>query len=369
MTHALAPTFTETYAARLLQTEDGIDALCSQVLEAEEVDAFTHAALEGYAAMLQGPGKRIRGVLTITGYELGRDLYPPADGSEPLDDRAIATGAAGAMEALHAYLLGFDDMADRADLRRGLPTVHTHMNGFLQKQGVEGDAAELARSYTEIAGLILQHEAQAALLSLPAPPANIQRAGYILNRGLTSTGRGQGRDMLPQGFGVGLRHALQTATDKTAHYTFALPLQVGAALAGAPLSSLQEVERYAFFSGLAFQVRDDIISTFGDPATTGKDALSDVREGKETILVALARDRANERGQQILRTVLGNMAVKHADVQALLGVIRETGALDIAGALVDRLAQEAVASIPQDWPELHTQFLRDLALSGAQREK
>jgi len=242
------------------------------------------------------------------------------------------------------------------------------MTAFLQEKGAGDGAAELARSYTEVAGLILQHEAQAAFLSLPAPPERIQSAAYILNRGLARTGYGQGRDMLPVPGSDGLRHALQTATDKTAHYTFTLPLQTGAALAGAPLSSLHDFEPYAFFSGVAFQVLDDIIGLFGDPANTGKD-MSDIQEGKVTLLVALARERANEREQRLLNAALGNTALQQADAQAFLDVIRDTGALDSARELVHRLVEQAIDSIPAHWPAPHRQFLRDLAIQGAQRQK
>jgi|GEM_PF-189155 len=366
---AATPTFSETYAARLTQTEAGIAAFCDQLPaeESDEIDEFTRAALDGYTALLRGPGKRIRGVLAVTGHEWGNDMYPSeTDVSD--GDAAVASGAAGIVEALHAYLLGFDDMADRSSRRRGLPTVHAHMTTFLQERGVGDDAPELARSYTEVAGLILQHEAQATLLSLPTAPDRIQRAAYILNKGLARTGYGQGRDMLPTAHSSGVRHALQTATDKTAHYTFTLPFQIGAALAGAPLPALHDIEPYAFFSGVAFQVRDDIIGIFGDPTVTGKDVESDIKEGKTTILVALAREKANERGQRILDAALGNTALGPADVQAFLDVIRET-ALELANALVDRSIAQAIDALPSHWPAQHIQFLHDLAISGAQRQK
>lgn len=362
-----ASTFSETYAARVAQTEIGIDAFCNELVP-EDSDEFTRAALDGYTALLRGPGKRLRGVLAIAGYELGCELYSETDGTSA-DDAAIASGTAAAIEALHACLLGFDDMADRADLRRGLPTVHTRMQAFLEEKNVPGDTAQQARSYTENAGLIVQHEAQAVILSLPVPPERVRYAAYILNKGLARTGHGQGRDMQPPGFGMGVERALQATLDKTAHYTFTLPLQVGAVLAGTPLASLHDFEPYALFSGLAFQVRDDVLGILGDPTITGKDTLSDIKEGKETLLVALARERTDERGQQILRATLGNMALEQADAAAFLDVLHQTGSIDLANTLVDHLASQAVDSIPPHWPERHTQFFRQLALSGSQRKK
>lgn len=380
MTPELAPSasFNQTYANRLQLVEAGVERFCNQLC-VEDADPITSEARKAFVTVFKGPGKRLRGVLTATGYELGRELYP---GMEAPADETLIGDAAGMMEAVHAYILLFDDMADGASRRRDLPTVHTHLEAFLteratghlpgwrflaRKRAVQG-IPERARSYTEIMGLIVKEQTHKALLGLPLPAESLVAASSILHDGLELTGYGQGRDMLPASLGSGREHAFQVAINKTSHYTF-LPLQVGAALAGASPLSLLEFAGYTFNAGLAFQFRDDIISTFGDPAVTGKDAMSDIKEGNETILIALAREKANRRGLRVLQRALGNTALRPRNFARCLEVIENTGALQDTNDLVHRLTQQAIDAIPQHWPEQHRQFLRGVVLAGAQREK
>ncbi len=355
----LAPSagFADTYAQRLAVVEAGVHRFSEQLV-AEKADQRTHEARDAFVNLLNGPGKRIRGVLTTIGYNLGRELYPETNA--PADDTIIGD-AAGVLEAVHASLLLFDDMADHASLRRNLPTVHAHLGNSMSPDG--------ARTYAELIGLIARDQADITLAKLPLPAENRVAAAFILHHGLELTGYGQGRDLLPASLGSGLRHALEVAMGKTSHYTFALPLQYGAALAGAPISSWLECTGYAFPAGLAFQLHDDIISTFGDPAVTGKDAMSDIREGKETFLVALARKRADALGRAVLQKALGNAALDQSTFEQCLEVIKGSGALQTTRDLVSRLTDQAIKSLPKEWPERHVEFLSDLAIAGSLRQK
>jgi geranylgeranyl diphosphate synthase type I len=96
------------------------------------------------------------------------------------------------------------------------------------------------------------------------------------------------------------------ATYKTAYYSYMLPLQVGSALAGAPLEELDNYREYSLYAGFGFQMQDDIIGIFGDESTTGKSRKSDIVEGKKTLLMADALSHTNAAGRDVLQSALGN---------------------------------------------------------------
>ena len=88
--------------------------------------------------------------------------------------------------------------------------------------------------------------------------------------------------------------ALRVLRFKSAKYTVERPLHIGAALAGGTPELLAALSAYGLPVGEAFQLRDDLLGVFGDPAVTGKPAGDDLREGKRTVLVAYAVDHASE---------------------------------------------------------------------------
>jgi geranylgeranyl diphosphate synthase type I len=134
---------------------------------------------------------------------------------------------------------------------------------------------------------------------------------------------------------------------KSAKYTIERPLQLGAALAtgiaDGPLTAA--LSRYGLPLGEAFQLRDDVLGVFGDPAATGKPAGDDLREGKQTVLVALAAQQATETQAKALRSGLGDARLDEAGVEALRSVIAETGALAEVEARISELTQTALAAL------------------------
>ena len=104
---------------------------------------------------------------------------------------------------------------------------------------------------------------------------------------------GQYLDLLEQARGGGsVERALRVVRYKAAKYTIERPLHLGGTLAGAGPELLDVYTAYGLPLGEAFQLRDDVLGVFGDPAETGKPAGDDLREGKRTVLVATAVERA-----------------------------------------------------------------------------
>jgi hypothetical protein len=109
-------------------------------------------------------------------------------------------------------------------------------------------------------------------------------------------------------------------------YTIERPLQLGARLAGASACQLRALTAYALPLGEAFQLRDDLLGVFGDPARTGKPAPDDLREGKHTVLTATAPHRADPTRQRLLTRYLGDPDLTELDAESVRSVLDRTGA-------------------------------------------
>ncbi len=130
---------------------------------------------------------------------------------------------------------------------------------------------------------------------------------------------------------------------KSAKYTVEHPLLIGGALAGAPADLLACYSDLGLRVGEAFQLRDDVLGVLGDPGVTGKPVADDVREGKRTLLVALAEERASGRQQAVLDRHLGDPDLDPSGLAAVLQVLDDTGALDRVEDRITRRMTEAHA--------------------------
>ena len=126
------------------------------------------------------------------------------------------------------------------------------------------------------------------------PAEATERGHRVLSVMRTEVMAGQYLDLLEQVSGAGtVESALRVASFKSAKYTVERPLHLGAALADAPDDVVSAYTGYGLPLGTAFQLRDDVLGMFGDPAQTGKPAGDDLREGKRTVLVAVAFAKAS----------------------------------------------------------------------------
>ena len=138
---------------------------------------------------------------------------------------------------------------------------------------------------------------------------------------------------------------LEVARRKSGNYTVRRPLEIGAAMSGCSDRTLSGLGRYGTAIGEAFQLRDDILGVFGDPAQTGKPAGDDLREGKRTVLVALTLERATTEQAKTVETLLGDPALDIAGVELLRSIIVETGALDACEKMIDGYTADAKAAL------------------------
>ena len=299
-----------------------------------------HALLSDY--ILRG-GKRLRGALVILGHRAAG-----GDGEAALE-------ASIGVELLHAYLLIHDDFMDGDDLRRGGPTLHRSLGGD-----------HLGASLAVLLGSLCQAWAYELVLGNGLPGRGERHAAKIMSLALEEVTLGQMADLrAPRAAPLEVPGILALEHLKTGSYTFEMPLLLGASLAGGQARVFDALSAYARPLGQAFQIADDLLGSFGAPEVTGKPNASDLREGKRTLLVARALERATPEDAAALRAGLGN---PQADLELLREILRRTGAVDFARSEAERLRDEALHAL--DAPGLPADVavaLREIAVYTVSR--
>jgi geranylgeranyl diphosphate synthase type I len=254
--------------------------------------------------------------------------------------------AAAALELLHAGALIHDDVMDASDTRRGQPSLHRQFESRHAAQGWRGQAAGFGTGAAILLGDLLLCWTDEMFHGSGLPPAALERGRPVLNLMRTEVFAGQYLDLLAQAAGDGtVDSALRVVEYKTAKYTIERPLHLGAALAG-PVSDevTAAYTAYGLPLGIAFQLRDDILGVFGDPGQTGKPAGDDLREGKRTALLAIARARATSAQAAAIDSHLGDPLLDDAGMARVRSVITDTGALAECEQMIGRHVGEALAA-------------------------
>lgn len=326
--------------AWLAEVAKAVDARLEALLDAEVdrwvgFDPDLEAPLEALRAFVLGGGKRLRPAFCHWGFV--------GTGGDPTDPLWVEAGAA--LELLHCFALVHDDVMDGSGTRRGLPTVHV----AFERRHAEAAWRGEGRRFGEGAAILV---GDLAFVLADRLLAGAGRAAWETWDELRlEVNIGQYLDMLHTARGAPtVASARRICTYKTAKYTIERPLHLGAALAGAVDDATRAtLTSYGLPLGEAFQLVDDLLGAFGDPARTGKPVGDDLREGKPTKLLALALERADGADLTLLRTRVGASDLSDDEVLAILGVLEATGArADTEAAVADlaRAALDATATLP-----------------------
>jgi geranylgeranyl diphosphate synthase type I len=312
------------------------------------------AAIE---ALLAG-GKRLRPAFCYWGWR----------GAGGNDCPEIIT-AAGALELLHASALVHDDVMDGSDTRRGQASLHRRFAARHAGEGWHGSAESFGVGAAILLGDLLLSWTDEMFHASGLPAEAIERGHRVLSVMRTEVMAGQYLDLLEQVDGAGtVESALRVANYKSAKYTVERPLHLGAALAGAPDDVVSGYTRYGLPLGIAFQLRDDVLGAFGDPAQTGKPAGDDLREGKRTVLVAIAFAKASTAQAAALGRRFGDPRLDRAGVTEVQEIISGTGALRECEELIERYLSEALTALADAPVTLAArQALAELALAATSR--
>ena len=257
-----------------------------------------------------------------------------------------ALNAVASLEFLQACALIHDDVMDGSDTRRGLPSAHRRFASVHRQSSWLGSPESFGVGAAILLGDLCLSWADEMLMSSGLDADSLRRAKSIYDEMRTELMAGQYLDLLEQARGGGdAQRAMLVVRYKSAKYTIERPLHLGAALAGADPQVMAACTGYGLPLGEAFQLRDDVLGVFGDPGETGKPAGDDLREGKQTVLVATAMDRATPAQAAQIRRHLGDPGLDAEGVEQLRTIITETGALAEVESFIEALTDQAVASL------------------------
>ncbi|SEC60360.1 geranylgeranyl diphosphate synthase, type I [Paramicrobacterium humi] len=297
-------------------------------------------------------GKRFRARFCYQGWRSVTGASATA--SDPI------VSAAAALEVFHAAALVHDDIIDNSDTRRGGPSAHRRFEAQHREAEWSGDAAAYGRSSAILLGDLLlgwSDELLDEALNALDDRAAAQRARAEFVRMRTEVTAGQYLDILEeQAWGMHddaaqLQRAETIAVYKSAKYSVEAPLALGALIAGGGEEQLAALRAYGLPLGVAYQMRDDLLGVFGDERVTGKPSGDDLREGKRTVLIGMARLALPVSGRRLVDELLGDPELTGAQIALLQSTIRDTGAVDrleerIAAAVAD--AKSALLDAPLD---------------------
>jgi geranylgeranyl diphosphate synthase type I len=311
-----------------------IEARVRQLLDAEIerwsiVDDGLRVPLTQLRTLVLAGGKRLRPAFFHWAFV--------GAGGDPDDPRVVDLGAA--IELLHTFALVHDDVMDNADTRRGGPSVHAAAIDSHAGAGWRGEARRFGEGVAILVGDFAFVYADMLAGSLDTPTRRIYDelrvelcVGQYLDLAATASGV---RDPAV---------ARRIEWYKSGKYTVERPLHLGAAVAGRLDELRGPLSAFGLPLGEAFQMRDDLLSVFGDPALTGKPVGDDLREGKLTPLVAATAARADAEGRVLLDRI-GTTDITEAEVAALQELMVRCGAVREVETAIERLVVESLAAL------------------------
>lgn len=309
-----------------------IDGRSEALIKIDPHLAPVAAAISQY--VLSG-GKRFRPIFAYLGY-LGA-------GGQPSEK---VLRACSALELVHVCALIHDDLMDGSDSRRNLPSIHKRFAALHSSASYQGDAPRFGAAAAILLGdlalawsdqLLAQAELDGSIKERCLP------VFYAMREELMA---GQYLDVLAGAIADSdLDRALKVATLKSGRYSIERPLHFGAALVGAAHSLTKTYSDYGLPLGQAFQLRDDLLGVFGDPAVTGKPAGDDIREGKRTVLIALTMERASVSQRAEVTAALGDSELTSENVERIRAIIEECGARHETERLIEDRFQDAAGAI------------------------
>lgn len=280
-------------------------------------------------------GKRARPMLVHLGYQVASDTPEP---------RLIDTACA--FELLHTALVIHDDIIDQDFVRRGEPTLSAHYRDSATAQGQPTPQAEhIGHSAAILAGDVLISQAVGLLTQACGDHPNGTEVIEVFHDAILQSAAGELDDVLYSAHLeiAKLDDVLRMHRLKTAAYSFDAPLRVGALLGGADAQTVTQLGRIGILLGSCYQIIDDVLGTFGDCSATGKPNDSDLREGKITVLIALA-----ERNPEMALAVQAWRAQRLSDA-ALRDLLVADGVESQARDLAEQCcetARETLAELP-----------------------
>ena len=295
---------------------------------------FAKLFLEHLSEFTLRGGKRLRPALMYYSYIMFED-----------EDLKEVKRVSIYLELIQSFLLIHDDIMDRSLLRREGDTIHKIFEAYSAKENFKDDihfGNTMGILNGDLACLLAYEIINDSKLS-DEKKSNLS---LLVSQEISKVIFGQIQDvLLAYKKNYSKEDILSIHHYKTAVYTFKLPVFSGAMLANANEENLKLLENYSINCGIAFQIRDDILGIFGNDKTIGKGTVSDIVEGKKTLLVLHAYANANTTQRKVLDNSLGNKKIRYEQVKEFKNVLKQTGALDYSIKECEKHIKEAKESL------------------------
>ena len=315
-----------------------VEAYLHRFLDAKQRSDGTGDVAGRYAQYVSR-GKMMRALLVVLGYRMS--------GLRHLTDDVLR--CASALELLHSAMLIHDDIIDRSDERRGQPSWHVRYAQLAAARGA-AESAHVGRSMALCAGDIGFFFAFEMLAQLDVEERIKRRILTAVTRTVGAAGLGELHEMR-----LTLHHngsdaaILEVYAQKTAGYSCALPLTVGALMGRLLPDTVDALDAIGQAMGEMFQVIDDELDLFGDPQALGKPVGTDVREGRHTLFYALLERLLPAPEWARLKPLFGNGELQPADLCRVRAAVDRAGIREFIGRHLQRTSAEAmerVAALP-----------------------
>ncbi|MEI6404280.1 MAG: polyprenyl synthetase family protein [Actinomycetes bacterium] len=320
-----------------------------------QISPDTVELVSSLTGLLQG-GKRLRPAFAYWGY---RSV------GQPDSDELVR--ACASLEFLQACALIHDDVMDDSDTRRGKPATHKQFETMHHTAGWQGSSIGFGHGAAILIGDLALSWADEMLLTSGLSQDELNRAKSVYDIMRTELMAGQFLDLLEQARrGTSVASAQNVIRFKSAKYTIERPLHIGAAIANAKPEHIAALSAYGLALGEAFQLRDDVLGVFGDSETTGKPAGDDLREGKQTVLLALAMQRDDKAAQ--IDSLMTTKTMTAPMIEELQTLITSTGALEQVETMITAQTHTAIQALQIDSIDPHArEALTELAYVATQR--
>ena len=310
--------FSSYLAQRLPAIEQCVMDHVPTPVHAGEQDADLNRYLyEPVASFIQTGGKRIRPALCLLGAE--------AVGADP----EACYPVSASVELFQAAALIHDDIADKSELRRSVPCMYITEGMGLAVNA--GDSALVAVTASVLRDERYDPAVRLRLLDEIVAMEEHTLEGQALDLGWARDGR----------WDISVEDYLAMARRKTAYYSAAVPLAMGAICGGGTNEQVEGLRSFGMDCGLAFQIQDDLLNLVGDAGKQGKDFRSDITEGKRTLVMVWALEHLDAPGREELVRILSSGTVDMADLSRAVELAEQAGAVDHARTFALELTERA----------------------------
>ena len=285
-------------------------------------------------------GKRVRPVLTMLSYNLYKD--------DPLSIMSQAIG----LETYHNFTLLHDDLMDHADMRRGHETVHKKWDA--NRAILSGDTM-LLQAFERVED---------------CDPAKLPAVFKVFIQTTLEIGEGQQLDVeFETRNDVTEDEYIEMIRLKTS-VLLACACKVGAIMADAPAEDIENIYTFGEKLGLAFQLQDDLLDVYGDPAVFGKNIGGDITSNKKTYMLINAVNRANPvQREQLMKWIDAEEFDRNEKVKAVTELYNEIGIRELCEQKIEAYYQESLVYLAKiNLPEERKAELKAYAAEMMKRQ-